>query len=388
MRKKIYLIEGCNFIDYPSGGQLSFCTQLLDAFPDNYFKLIGISTNHLEPIGRWQKKIINNKEYEFYPLLFSNTYSAKGIIPKRLRFFFALYKYKRKIFFKENFYHIFTHAPETLLALDINSVNIKVLHFMHGIENPLLMPRFKWGILFSGIFWKLYLKKLNRCDYIAAASDSLNIEQFKKKNNFNKRIDFFPTRFDNNIFKPSYEKKLELPTFIFCGRINYVKGWEFLIDSFDYYLKNYGEAKLILIGDGEDRKNLEKKNENLFIKDKVTLTGFLKKHEIAKLLNLAHIFILPSFKEGWPISLLEALGCGLPVVATAVSGVKDLIINGENGYMVTERNVVNFSSAMHRALKLDSPNKISLGISKKYYLSSFKEDLIKFYPDFFNFNEK
>jgi glycosyltransferase involved in cell wall biosynthesis len=384
VRDKIILIEACNFIDYPKGGQLSFCTQLLEVFPDNYFKLIGITTDPSIEIGRWQTKIINGKYYDFFPLLYTKNKTTKGLIPGRLKFFISLLKYQKKLFPNTEFNHLFTHAPETLLALKLNKPNINILHFMHGVENPLSMARFKWAIYFSKLFWKLYLKKLNQADYLAATADQLNIDKFRIENNFNKIIDSFPTRFDDNIFRPFHYKKPEVPTFIYCGRINQVKGWELLIDSFYNYLNYYGEAKLILVGDGEDRKNVEDRIKELGIVDKVILTGFLNKEEIVNYLNKSNVFVLPSYKEGWSIALVEALGCGLPIVSTKVSGTGEMIIEGKNGYVIEERDVEKFSFAMHEAAKLESPNSVSLTISKNYYISSLKEDLLKLYPKFFN----
>lgn len=383
MGDKIYLIEGCNFIDYPIGGQLIFCKQLLTVFPSNYFKLIGISTDPSENIGVWQKKKINDKIYDFFPVLYTKKKIGKGLIPNRLIFLLAIYKYRKKIFRKDNHYRLFTHAAETLLAINLNKFNIKILHFLHGVENPLNISRFKWAKYFSKIFWKLYLLKLKKVDYLAATTDKSNLYKFMTENKFLKKIESFPTRFDDNVFKPLGIDKFGIPTFVYTGRINFAKGWEFLIDSFNYYLNNYGEAKLILIGDGEDRINAENKVKNLGIQKNIYFTGFLNKEDIVVYLNRSHVFVLPSFIEGWSISFVEALACGLPIVSTRVSGSDTMIKVGLNGYIVEERDVKKFSKAMHDALNLECPNKISISISRSYRLSTLKEDLENTFPEFF-----
>ena len=119
--KNIFLIDGCNFTDYPTGGQLSFLIQILNVFPDNYFKLVGYSTSPEEKIGVWQKKIINDKSYDFFPLYFTLKKTAKGFIPGRLRFYFSLLKHSNKLFNNLDAIHLFTHAPETILALKIKN---------------------------------------------------------------------------------------------------------------------------------------------------------------------------------------------------------------------------------------------------------------------------
>lgn len=384
MNNKLFLIDGCNFVDYPKGGQLSFFTQLLEVFPDNYFRLIGVTTDASTKIGKWQVKTINGKCYDFIPLYYTKNRSAKGLIPGRLKFFLALFKYRNRLFNKIEINHLFTHSPETLLALKLNKNNIKVLHFMHGVENPLSMARFKWAIIFSSLFWKLYLKKLLQADHVVATADDSHIKRFQLENNFPKNIVSFPNRFDDDIFRPLEYKKPATPTFIYCGRINQVKGWELLIQSFNYYLKSFGEARLIIVGDGEDRGKLEELVKQLDIKNNVFITGFLDKNEIADWLNKAHVFLLTSHREGWPIAMIEALACGLPVVSTNVSAVSQMILEGKNGFVINEYDAEIFAQTMHKTLSLVSPNPVSLRLSKNYLQSNLKVDLLKLFPEFFN----
>ena len=381
--KSIFLIDGCNFTDYPIGGQLSFCSQLLDTFPDNYFKLVGLSTCADDLIGIWQKKTINNKSYDFFPVYFTKKKTSKGLLPDRLKFYLLLLKYRNKLFNNFDEIRLFTHAPETILALKIKTSNIKVLHFLHGVENPLENSRFKWGKLVSSIFWKMLVKKLKQTDYIAAAADINNINKFKSKNKLSNKIDFFPTRYDDTIFKSYNHDKIKTPTFVYCGRISLIKGWELLIQSFIYYLKYFGNAQLIFIGDGEDKNKLEKIINMSNISKNVTITGFIKKKEIVVWLNRSNVFVLPSFKEGWPIAILEALGCGLPIVSTNISSADQLIRENINGFIVNSRDKIALAHAMNKALNLKSPNKISLEIASNYLQSGIKNSLLDMYPKFF-----
>ena len=157
-----------------------------------------------------------------------------------------------------------------------------------------------------------------------------------------------------------------------------------MIQSFNNFLKIFGEAQLIIVGDGEDRIKLEKLVKKLDISNNVFITGFLHKKEIVVWLNKAHVFLLTSHIEGWPIAMVEALGCGLPVVSTNVSSVNHMIQDGKNGYVVKEYEAEKFADAMQKAIKLESPNPISLSISKYYLQSNLKDDLLKMFPKFFN----
>lgn len=385
--KKVFLIEGCNFIDYPRGGQLSYCRQLLDTFPNDYFKLIGVSTNKNEKIGNWQRITIHSKTYDFFPLYYTENRISKGWLPERLRFLLSLIKYRGKLFENLSSIHIFSHAPESILALNINNPKYIVLHFMHGVQNPLDMPRYKWGKIISPLFWLLYLKKLNNIEYILAAADKVNIEKFQRENRFFKKIISFPTRYDDAIFKPFNQQKSKKATFVYCGRINLVKGWKLLINSFIYYLKYFGNAHLIIVGDGEDKIKLDKIIYKNNLSQNVTITGFIEKDEIVVWLNKAHVFLMPSYREGWSTSMIEALGCGLPIVSTNISAATNMIIENENGYILKSRNSKEFALAMRNAINLNTPNLVSIKLASKYRQSNLKYALLNLYPTFFKLNE-
>jgi glycosyltransferase involved in cell wall biosynthesis len=381
---KVFLIDGSNFMDFPKGGQLSFCSQLLEVFPEGYFKLVGITTDKSQKPGSWHPLIIEGKKYDFFPAYFLPEGQIKGWLPERLKFFVNLLRYHKSIFGQEVNQRIFTNTPEALIAINLAGKNSRVIHFLHGVENPLIMPRFKWGKLIKTPFWKLFLRALSKAELLAATADVSSIKKLKESNGIRSEIIPFPTRFDDKVFQNLHFTKPALPLFVYCGRINKVKGWGLLIDSFHEYLKKHGEAELVFLGDGEDRAKLEQKVLGYGLTTVVTITGFINKLEIAYWLNKASVFVLPSYKEGWPIALLEALACGLPVVATNVSGVHDMIQNGVNGFIVFSREPEEFAQAMFLAAKLDSPNQKSLNIAKGFKASGLKAALIESFPQFFD----
>jgi len=88
-----------------------------------------------------------------------------------------------------------------------------------------------------------------------------------------------------------------------------------------------------LVGDGPERKRVEREIRRLGVADQVELTGFRPRHEIRDILARSSLFILPTSKEALSIATLEARCCGLPVVAMNHGGVGDLITNGKEGYL-------------------------------------------------------
>lgn len=261
--------------------------------------------------------------------------------------------------------------------------DFKILHFLHGVENPLDNSRFWWASAIKKSLWIRYLSSVSKADYIAAAADSKNITRFKELYNINKQIEKFPTRFDDQVFNPPKELKTGIPSFVFTGRLSLVKDIKFLLLSFKSYLEKFGDARLLIIGDGELRKDLEKYTDELKISSHVRFAGFLEKQDIAKALNSAHVFLLTSKIEGWPTALVEAMACGLPAVSTNVSGVSDMITNGINGFVVDQRDPDIFSEHMFLALALEPVNSESIRTVKNYKLSQIPQSMASIFPDFF-----
>lgn len=109
------------------------------------------------------------------------------------------------------------------------------------------------------------------------------------------------------------------------------------------------DSRFVVIGDGEERERLGKLVETLEIKDRVTLRGNIP--DAYHLLSAFDIFILPSRKEGLPYTVLEAGVAGLPVIASAVGGVPEIIRNGETGILVPPEDEKAFSEAIKSLLE-------------------------------------
>ena len=109
------------------------------------------------------------------------------------------------------------------------------------------------------------------------------------------------------------------------------KGLEFLIRALPEL--NFPFV-CFLVGDGEERGNLENLSKNLGVSDKVKFLGQIENKKIPEYLSAADCFILPSLEEGFGIVVLEAQAAGLPVIGTNVGGIKDIIEDGRTGLLV------------------------------------------------------
>ncbi len=120
------------------------------------------------------------------------------------------------------------------------------------------------------------------------------------------------------------------------ARFNLQKGHEYLIKAIPLVLRKYPRTKFLLVGDGKLRGKMESLIEELGIKDNVIFAGF--REDIPRILKVMDIFVLSSLWEGLPIVLLEAMASELSVVATNVIGNKEVVIDGETGFLVPPRN--------------------------------------------------
>jgi glycosyltransferase involved in cell wall biosynthesis len=120
------------------------------------------------------------------------------------------------------------------------------------------------------------------------------------------------------------------------GRLTDQKGHIYLVDAMPYVLKRFPDTLVLLVGDGSARQGLEKRVRELGIGSAVRFLG--TRTDIPALLAAADLFVLPSISEGMPNALLEAMGMGVPVLASSLGCVKEVVTHGETGYLVSTRD--------------------------------------------------
>lgn len=137
---------------------------------------------------------------------------------------------------------------------------------------------------------------------------------------------------------------------LFIGRLAAAKGVPVLLEAFAQTHARFPDTTLTLIGDGSARATLEARAAELGLSDAVCFTGYLSQAEVAAELSRADLFALPSFAEGVPVVLMEAMATGLPVLTTRIAGVPELVEDGVSGLIVAPGDVEGFAGAMIRLL--------------------------------------
>lgn len=145
---------------------------------------------------------------------------------------------------------------------------------------------------------------------------------------------------------------------VFVGRFAPVKGLRLLIEAMSRLADDLPDLTLTLVGDGEDRAVIEAAAKPLG--DRVRFTGYLSQDAVAKELKSADIAVLPSFAEGVPVFLMEALASGTPVIATQVAGVGELVEDGKSGRLVPPGDIDSLTDAI-RTLAADPAARRAMG---------------------------
>ncbi len=125
------------------------------------------------------------------------------------------------------------------------------------------------------------------------------------------------------------------------------KGVIHLVDAVQR-LKDLPQLHTVVIGDGEEREVLLRKITQHGLGEKISIAGFIP--DAARYLHGFDIFVLPSLKEGLPYAILEAMEAGLPVIASDIGGIPDLIEHKKNGFLVPAKNAGHLASTLRRVV--------------------------------------
>ena len=159
--------------------------------------------------------------------------------------------------------------------------------------------------------------------------------------------------------------------FIFgtVSRLQPIKNQKLMINAFARIHEKYPQTHLLIVGDGEARKELEMLVSQLQLESSVTFTGFQK--DPYRFYQIFDIVLLSSFSEGLSMTLIEAMAASRPAVVTNVGGNAEVVTDGENGLVVESDNVPLFTNAMEKSLINQIDLKVMGEHSRKKYLEQF-----------------
>jgi glycosyltransferase involved in cell wall biosynthesis len=135
---------------------------------------------------------------------------------------------------------------------------------------------------------------------------------------------------------------------LFLGRLDAAKGLYELLDALDLLVRGGRQMRLVIAGDGPEEARLRSRIAELKLQPRVELAGARFGVDKQALLSQAHVFVLPSYGEGLPYALLEAMAAGVAPVVSAVGAVPDVVGYGEHGLLVAPRSIDQLVYALAR----------------------------------------
>jgi glycosyltransferase involved in cell wall biosynthesis len=175
--------------------------------------------------------------------------------------------------------------------------------------------------------------------------------------------------------KQNFKKELGIPENSLVvgttGRLVPVKGPEFLIEAAKYIIPKYPNTYFLFVGDGHLKKNLEKKASNLGIEKNIIFLGW--RNDIAEIISVYDIFVLPSLNEGMGRVLVEAMALGKPIVASNAGGIPDLVTHGKNGFLVPPKNPGQLAKYIQILLE-DRERRERMGKAGKEMVENFSKE--------------
>lgn len=166
---------------------------------------------------------------------------------------------------------------------------------------------------------------------------------------------------DQNFLNQAVKDISSEPHLTCVGRLCEQKGQLLLLQAFHQIISEGFPCKLTLVGDGELRPEVEALIEEYDLREHVTITGWASGEEVKKHIIDARALVLPSFAEGLPVVIMEALALGRPVISTYVAGIPELVKHGVNGWLIPAASIEELKNVIRSVLVLPEEELAKMG---------------------------
>lgn len=311
--------------NFESTGPSKFCCDVGDV---NYFNFVNIS--HHEVVSRSQ-------------LLFTIALIIKSLFLKIKGFYsgFDLIHVQR---IDQAFPFVFFNKPVICTLHGKGSEQAlakhgRIIHFIYSVVERFAISKVDYAIAVSDEICKYYVSKYPWCsNKILVVGNGVDTSVFKPYN--------------KDKMKQKYGFSSHEQIILYLGRFHEEKNLTFLISAFNRLLKSSSlkNLRLVLIGEGNAGKQISNMVKKLNLTKQVTIIPPVSDSEVPEIICCADVFALTSVVEGFPLVILQALACGVPVVSTNVGDIHRVVKDYETGFLVNNFSDKAFAECLKEAL--------------------------------------
>ena len=391
MNNKNLLIVTSTFPRWKNDTDPPFVFELAKRLTNN-FNVTVLTPNYLGALPYENMEGINVHRFRYFLKGYEKLAGSEGILPtlKRkkhyyllvpffiLAEFWALLKIIKKT--KPNVIHAHWILPQGFVAALAHKITrVPFVLTTHGADIYGLQGKF------ASALKGFALRNAATVTVVSKNIQELILQQFGEQ----VQTKVIPMGVDSTLFHP--EKKdpqirkrhgIKGPFLLYVGRLSEKKGVRYLLEAVPEITKHHSQAKLLIIGTGEQRQNLLQLTKDLNITDNIIFAGALPNNDVPPYFATADIFIGPSITaeggdtEGFGLTFVEAGMSGCIVVATDVGGISDIIENGKTGFLVKEKNYAQLAVVINKILEKDIKLDQVKEANRRVFCSRFDWSLI------------
>jgi glycosyltransferase involved in cell wall biosynthesis len=309
-----------NFQNKYGGGEI-YLETIINGFSDkSEFKIFTITPNTQEFI----EKIKDNSE-----IIIGFNRDKKFISLINLKNYLKQARLINNIIKEKKIEIVFLNAKEAIYLAPLLNKKVRKVGVNHiiGIDKP--------AVFFKKILTKFSIKNLDKIIVVSKKAREKLIEDVGLR--YKNKIELVYNGIDIDKFRNAKEyPKGKNDKFVIMeiGRLQRLKGHKELINAFSLLLKEFDDIELNIVGEGEERENIENQIKELGIEKYVKLLGFVPTEKVIK---KADVVVLPSYSESLPLILLEAMAASKLVIASNVGGIPEIINNDKSGFLIDMR---------------------------------------------------
>lgn len=316
--------------------------EIMEPISDTIYLIAG---NYHEDISKHKFNLINlkmdDKKYSVFIKILN-------FIVMQFKMSYELLKIRNNV----DIVIFFISTPFIIPMLISKAINKKTIIIATGSSSRGSKQSYKDFKIKSKLFSEVlkFLEKSNYhfSDCIVVISSKLvkelDLEKYKEKINY-----ACATFVDTDHFSVENDLKDRNNTIGFIGRLTETKGILQFVKSIKILSKN-NNFNFFIGGDGHLREEVEKELLKTDLKKLVTFKGWISHDDLPQYLNTLKLIVIPSYTEAFPAIALEAMACGTPVLITPVGGVRDIIDDGENGFIMEDNSPELIAKNIQRVL--------------------------------------